>query len=318
MDLDRPSPPSERAASNPRPGSWWPVSSGSRAMSLVALYRIPGRQRVIGSSRARRRRVSRAHRWVDLVGGNLIGAAGVCPRYPRADPIVGLSHGGAILVGSSRAAGYPGVRPGSWTRSTPAVTEAVELAARVPGVEDVASVRIRWIGHQLEAETHIVVDCELPDHRESCHRRVGSPRGSSMPCPESRTLPSTSTPRVPTSKPTRTERRGDHLPRAACCHCWSGERGSRRSELACRSRSCRARHRRLTGRPLPARAQHLTLRGGGLSGCIVPRPVNSPSRRYVDDDPHSGGKGAGLVARRHELSGSRRCARSSLSDRAAR
>jgi divalent metal cation (Fe/Co/Zn/Cd) transporter len=43
----------------------------------------------------------------------------------------------------------------------PALTEAVERAAHQPGVEEVASVRIRWIGHRLEAEAHITVDCDL-------------------------------------------------------------------------------------------------------------------------------------------------------------
>ena len=43
----------------------------------------------------------------------------------------------------------------------PALTDAVERAAQQPGVEEVSSVRIRWIGHQLEAEAHVVVDCDL-------------------------------------------------------------------------------------------------------------------------------------------------------------
>jgi divalent metal cation (Fe/Co/Zn/Cd) transporter len=44
----------------------------------------------------------------------------------------------------------------------PALTAQVEQAAAAPGVVAVSSVRIRWIGHQLEAEVCIVVDCDLP------------------------------------------------------------------------------------------------------------------------------------------------------------
>lgn len=60
---------------------------------------------------------------------------------------------------------YVGNVSASLVRVAELFTEAVEQAAWQVGVEEVSSVRIRWIGHQLEAETHIVVDCDLTTMR---------------------------------------------------------------------------------------------------------------------------------------------------------
>jgi divalent metal cation (Fe/Co/Zn/Cd) transporter len=46
----------------------------------------------------------------------------------------------------------------------------VRVAAAVPGVETVHDVRVRWLGHKLQAELHATIDEELPT-RES-HRIV--------------------------------------------------------------------------------------------------------------------------------------------------
>ena len=89
----------------------------------------------------------------------VVGAAGVWLGYPLADPIIGLLITGAILWVLKGAAGQVFAR--LMDAVDPALTEAVERAARQPGVEEVSSVRIRWIGHQLEAEAHVVVDCDL-------------------------------------------------------------------------------------------------------------------------------------------------------------
>jgi cation diffusion facilitator family transporter len=91
----------------------------------------------------------------------VIGAAGVWLGFPAADPIVGLLITVVILWVLKSAATQVFGR--LMDAVDPAVTEAVErAAAAVPGVESVASVRIRWIGHQLEAEAHVVVDADLP------------------------------------------------------------------------------------------------------------------------------------------------------------
>jgi divalent metal cation (Fe/Co/Zn/Cd) transporter len=44
----------------------------------------------------------------------------------------------------------------------PSVIDDVrQVAARVEGVEDVAEVRARWLGHRLRAEVNVAVDPEL-------------------------------------------------------------------------------------------------------------------------------------------------------------
>jgi cation diffusion facilitator family transporter len=89
----------------------------------------------------------------------VIGAIGVWLGFPLADPIVGLAITVAILVVLKDAALQVFAR--LMDAVDPALTAAAERAALQPGVEDVASVRIRWIGHRLEAEAHVVVDSDL-------------------------------------------------------------------------------------------------------------------------------------------------------------
>jgi cation diffusion facilitator family transporter len=90
----------------------------------------------------------------------VIGAAGVWLGFPEADPIVGLLITVAILWILKGAAVQVFSR--LMDAVDPTMTDAVERASLVPGVESVASVRLRWIGHQLEAEAHVVVDSDLP------------------------------------------------------------------------------------------------------------------------------------------------------------
>lgn len=90
----------------------------------------------------------------------VVGAAGVWLGFPEADPIVGLLITVAILWILKDAAKQVFGR--LMDAVDPALTDAVEQAAHVPGVEDVSSVRIRWIGHDLEVEAHVVVDSDIP------------------------------------------------------------------------------------------------------------------------------------------------------------
>ena len=88
------------------------------------------------------------------------GAVGVWGGFPLADPIVGLLITGAILVLVWQAAGavltrmLDGVEP-------EALDAVAHAARRVPGVDDVAEVRGRWIGHRLAFELNVVVNSEL-------------------------------------------------------------------------------------------------------------------------------------------------------------
>jgi len=90
----------------------------------------------------------------------LVGAIGVWLGYPRADPIIGLLITIPILQvvwGAARTI---------WERLMdavdPALVDAVEReAARVAEVRHVHDVRLRWLGHSLEAELHADVDSQL-------------------------------------------------------------------------------------------------------------------------------------------------------------
>jgi cation diffusion facilitator family transporter len=97
----------------------------------------------------------------------LLGALGVLAGFPLADPIVGLLITVAILFIVKDTALT------MWRRVMdavdPGVVEGIEqTAAAVPGVGEVHGVRVRWLGHTLQAELHATVDEELST-RES-HR----------------------------------------------------------------------------------------------------------------------------------------------------
>ena len=97
----------------------------------------------------------------------LFGAIGSMLGFPLADPIVGMLITVAILFIVRDTAIT------MWRRQMdavePEIVESIErAAASVAGVMEVHSVRVRWLGHRLQAELHIVVDEDLPT-RES-HR----------------------------------------------------------------------------------------------------------------------------------------------------
>jgi cation diffusion facilitator family transporter len=90
----------------------------------------------------------------------LLGAVGVWLGYPIADPLVGLLITVAILLILKDAA------VAIWHRmmdaADPKLVEKAEAAARgAEGVEEVGSVRLRWMGHSIHAEAVVVADQEL-------------------------------------------------------------------------------------------------------------------------------------------------------------
>ncbi|MFK4145147.1 cation diffusion facilitator family transporter [Streptomyces sp. NPDC004065] len=90
----------------------------------------------------------------------LLGAGGAALGLRWADPAVGLLITAAILVVLKDAAREVCRR--LMDSVSPDLVEAAEQALRaVEGVEHVGSVRMRWIGHALRAETDIVVDPRL-------------------------------------------------------------------------------------------------------------------------------------------------------------
>jgi cation diffusion facilitator family transporter len=90
----------------------------------------------------------------------LLGALGSLFGFPLADPIIGLLITVAILFIVKDAAVT------MWHRLMdavdPSLVDAIEQTAKkVSGVQDTHAVRVRWIGHRLQAEVHIVVDEDL-------------------------------------------------------------------------------------------------------------------------------------------------------------
>jgi len=90
----------------------------------------------------------------------LFGALGVLAGYPIADPLVGLAITVAILFVLKDAA------RDVWYRLMdavdPSLVQRLEGAAEVFGVQEVNDLRVRWVGHRLEADLRIVVDGDLP------------------------------------------------------------------------------------------------------------------------------------------------------------
>jgi cation diffusion facilitator family transporter len=90
----------------------------------------------------------------------LLGAGGAALGRPAADPVLGLLITVAILATLRSAVRE--VYGRLMDCVDPALTTRAETALRaVPGLRDVGQVRLRWIGHTLRAEAHIVVDAHL-------------------------------------------------------------------------------------------------------------------------------------------------------------
>jgi cation diffusion facilitator family transporter len=97
----------------------------------------------------------------------LLGAGGAALGWRLADPIVGLLITAGIAIVAKDAAREVFRR--LMDAVDPALVDAAEAALRgVAGVEDVAELRTRWIGHQLRAEATVVIDGSLSLH--AAHR----------------------------------------------------------------------------------------------------------------------------------------------------
>jgi cation diffusion facilitator family transporter len=90
----------------------------------------------------------------------LIGAIGVAAGWEWADPVVGLAISVAILFVLVQAARSVGER--LMDAVDPAfVARAEAVAAGVPGVQQVSELRMRWLGHRLQADVRMTVDRDL-------------------------------------------------------------------------------------------------------------------------------------------------------------
>lgn len=120
----------------------------------VAIFRIRVGRRIGSAALVADGCHARADGWTSLAV--LAGALGVWLGYPMADAVVGLLISLAILVlvwQSARSVGLrllDGVEPGT--------LEVIRKAAEsTSGVESVTNVRVRWIGHRLQAEVSVTV-----------------------------------------------------------------------------------------------------------------------------------------------------------------
>jgi cation diffusion facilitator family transporter len=124
----------------------------------VAIFRIRVGREIESAALVADGYHARTDGWTSLAV--LLGAVGVWLGYPLADPIIGLVIAAAILVivwQSGKAVFISlldGVKP-------EVVEEIRHTAAHVKGVERVAEVRARWVGHRLHAEINVAVDPEL-------------------------------------------------------------------------------------------------------------------------------------------------------------
>ena len=148
---------------NPQPlGYLWAVAAaavvGFIGNEAVAIFRIRVGREIGSAALIADGYHARTDGWTSLAV--LFGAIGVWLGYPVADPIVGLLITAAILVivWQSAKAVFTRLLDGV----DPKVIEEIRHAARhVRGVEDVAEVRARWLGHRLRAEVNVAVSPEL-------------------------------------------------------------------------------------------------------------------------------------------------------------
>lgn len=121
---------------------------------VVAVFRIRVGREIGSAALVADGYHARTDGWTSLAV--LLGALGVWLGYPLADPVVGLIIAAAILVivwqlGKTVFARLlDGVDP--WV-----LDEIRHAAGHVEGVEDVAEVRARWLGHRLRAEVNVAV-----------------------------------------------------------------------------------------------------------------------------------------------------------------
>lgn len=128
---------------------------GFAGNEIVAVYRIRVGNR-IGSAALR---ADGMHARADGLTSLAVvaGAVGVGLGFPAADPIVGLVIAGAIVMVMVVAA--RDVFGRLLDRIDPQLVDSARAALdRLPGVQSVHRVRMRWVGHRLDADVEIDVE----------------------------------------------------------------------------------------------------------------------------------------------------------------
>jgi len=137
---------------------WAVVAAGSVGFvgnELVALYRIRAGQRLGSAALVADGRHARVDGLTSLAV--VAGALGVSLGWDKADAIVGL--GICVVILSVLRTAATEVFRRLMDSVDPELVAQIEAVLRgVEGVDDVLGVRLRWIGHRLEAEATIVSD----------------------------------------------------------------------------------------------------------------------------------------------------------------
>jgi cation diffusion facilitator family transporter len=145
---------------NPEPISHlgWVAAAGLVGFignELVAVYRIRVGRRIGSAALVADGLHARTDGFTSLAV--LLGAGGVALGFPMADPIIGLLITAAILAVLRTA--IRDVFRRLMDGVDPALVDAAEVAlAAEPGVTEVRSVRMRWIGHRLHADAELDID----------------------------------------------------------------------------------------------------------------------------------------------------------------
>jgi cation diffusion facilitator family transporter len=125
---------------------------------LVAVYRIRVGRRIGSAALVADGLHARTDGFTSLAV--LLGAGGVALGFPLADPIVGIVITIAILAVLRTA--VRDVFRRLLDGVDPELVDAAEAAlAAEPGVTDVRSVKMRWIGHRLHADAELDIDPTL-------------------------------------------------------------------------------------------------------------------------------------------------------------
>jgi cation diffusion facilitator family transporter len=148
---------------HPQPvGLLWAVAVagtvGFVGNEAVAVFRIRVGRQIGSAALVADGYHARTDGWTSLAV--VVGAAGVWLGYPLADPIFGLLIAVAILVIVWQSGTTVFTRLLDGVDPT-LIDEIRNAAGHVEGVQDVAEVRARWLGHRLRAEVNIAVDPEL-------------------------------------------------------------------------------------------------------------------------------------------------------------
>lgn len=125
---------------------------------VVAHYRIRAGQRIGSAALVADGYHARTDGLTSLAV--LLGAAGVWLGFQQADALIGLAITVALLFILKGAAVQV------WQRLMDAVDPALvtrleHAAASADGVQEVSEVRLRWLGHSLQAEARVTANCDL-------------------------------------------------------------------------------------------------------------------------------------------------------------